>query len=765
MWWRVNWACDVAVLIGANPTLDWPLILEEARRQGCVRMVLLAVSLARRHFDARVPDAVVAAERADPVIRRMVQRVVSIWLTEDMVGPPNNRLVSMDRLRLHDGFLRRLRYVARTSLLPGRNHVLWLPLPRHMGPAYVPLKILHDIVLLPLWQTYCQGQVSAEKFKDVLAKVFSRTPGGPEARYEEARANAVRAAAADPTNTVAWYNKGNALSALKRYDEAIASYDRALALAPDSARIRKGRDRAVECIKMSDPNYVDSPPDPQDPDAWAVRAGDYSIARRYAESVQACDRALALNPKHIGAMRLGIRSRLKSCDWSRRHEDKQQISDGIDEGFCVVSPFNHRSMCDSESEHLIVANYAVSNCPPTANPLWHGSRRDHDRIRIAYVSSDFRMHAVAILIVGCLEHHDKTRFETTAISLLPDDGSDMRKRVEATFDRFVNAESMSDIEVAELMRSLEIDIAVDLNGHTTAKRTRIFSYRPAPIQVNFLGYPGTIGAPFIDYIIADRHVIPAEQQIHYAEKVVYLPHTYQPNDRTRPVSKTMPGRSEAGLPESGFVFACLNNCSKISPEIFDIWMRLLRAVEGSVLWLLDDSASATLNLRREAKARGIDPGRIVFAPKTRTSEHLARQKLADLFLDTLPYNAHTTASDALWVGLPVLTCMGNTFSSRVAGSLLHAAGMDELVTTSLVDYERLALALARDPARLHAIKAKLTRNRDTQPLFDAPRFSRHLESAYTMMWERHCDGQPPSSFSVPNQDRRDPIFGLLDLPE
>jgi len=421
----------------------------------------------------------------------------------------------------------------------------------------------------------------------------------------------------------------------------------------------------------------------------------------------------------------------------------------LDSGVDSISPFNHRTVYDSEAEHLRVAELAVRNCPPSSNPLWRGERYGHKKIRVAYVSSDLRMHAVANLIIGCLEHHDRSRFETTGISLYPDDGSEMRKRMEAAFDRFTLVDNMSDVEVAKLLREQEIDIAVDLNGHTTGKRTRIFSYRPAPIQANFLGYSGTLGATFFDYIIADHVVIPEEHRVHYVEKVAYLPYAYQPNDFKRRIADKTPSRSEAGLPEQGFVFACMNNPSKIRPDIFNVWMRLLGAVEGSVLWLLDDSPTTKINLRREAKARGIAPERLIIAPKMSTPAHLARQRLADLFLDTLPYNAHTTASDALWTGLPVLTCMGQTFSGRVAASLLHAIGLPELVTHSLDEYERLALALARDPQRLSAIKAKLVQSRDTAPLFDTALFTRHLETAYTTMWQRYEARQEPISFSVP----------------
>jgi protein O-GlcNAc transferase len=308
---------------------------------------------------------------------------------------------------------------------------------------------------------------------------------------------------------------------------------------------------------------------------------------------------------------------------------------------------------------------------------------------------------------------------------------------------------MSDAEVAALLRELEVDIAVDLNGYIGEPRTGILARGVAPVQVNYFGYPGTMGAPFIDYVIADRMVIPPELRVHYSEHVVYLPHSYLPNDRKRPIAENTPSRSVAGLPEAGFIFACHNAAHKIGPEMFNIWMRLLRTIEGSVLWLSSLNPSAIGNLRREAKAQNIAPGRLIFAPRLpRAEDHLARLRLADLSLDTLPYNAHATACDALWAGLPVLTCRGKTFPGLVATSLLHAIGLPELVTASLAEYEQLALALARDPERLASIKGKLMRNRDTKPLFDTERLTRDLESAYTTMWERQQAGLAPASFAV-----------------
>jgi predicted O-linked N-acetylglucosamine transferase (SPINDLY family) len=404
-------------------------------------------------------------------------------------------------------------------------------------------------------------------------------------------------------------------------------------------------------------------------------------------------------------------------------------------------------LIDSEAEHLAVARLNAKGLPRKA-PLWRGERYRHDKIRVAYMSTDLRDHVVADAIAGCFEHHDKARFETYAISLGPNDKSAMRRRIESAFDRFINAQTMSDSRIAGLMRELEIDIVVDLNGNSGETRTAILARRPAPVQAHYLGFAGTMGASFMDYVIADRIVIPEAHRVHYAEKVVYLPHTYMPNDAKREIART-PSRGEAGLPESGFVFACHNQEYKLGPEIFDVWMRLLRAVEGSVLWLKFHNPSAMANLWQEANARGVASERLIFAPRLpRAEDHLARLRLADLFLDTRPYNAHATACDALWAGLPVLTCPGDTFPARVAASVLHAIGLPELVTQTLVEYEQMALLLARDPDRLFYVRAKLARNRDNSPLFDTAGITRDLESAYSTMWERQQNGLPPESFAV-----------------
>jgi predicted O-linked N-acetylglucosamine transferase (SPINDLY family) len=307
------------------------------------------------------------------------------------------------------------------------------------------------------------------------------------------------------------------------------------------------------------------------------------------------------------------------------------------------------------------------------------------------------------------------------------------------------------LDIARTIRDKEIDIAVDLMGFTTGARFNVFAMRPAPIQINYLGYPGTLGASYVDYVIADEIVIPPVQRQFYTEKVAYLPHSYQANDGARPVPRTIPTRHELGLPENGFVFCNFNNSYKITPELFDIWMRLLNQIDGSVLWLLESSTSGLENLRREAQQRGVAPDRVIFAPRTSVESHLARQSVADLFLDTVPYNAHTTASEALWVGLPVLTCLGSTFAGRVAASLLTSIGLPEQVTYSLRDYEERAFAIASDPTISASLKSKLERNRASSPLFDTKRFTRNVETLYMSMWQRYLERQPPTELPIAGQ--------------
>jgi protein O-GlcNAc transferase len=403
----------------------------------------------------------------------------------------------------------------------------------------------------------------------------------------------------------------------------------------------------------------------------------------------------------------------------------------------VVNPFELLALsADSQAQQQCAAIWVADKNPTLPEPAWPRHARTK-KIRIAYLSGNFREHAVAHAMAGVFEHHDRTNFETIGISWGENDNSDMRARLKQAFSQFIDVEQDSDSQVVQRLREMEVDIAVDLMGFTQDSRTAILAARAAPIQVNYLGFAGTMNAPYIDYLVADQVVIPQDEQRHYGETIVYLPDTYFPADSTRRPGKA-PSRHETGLPETGFVFASFNNSYKFASPQFDIWMRLLGRIEGSVLWLSNLGSAAANNLAKEAQKRGIDASRLIFARHVPgADDHLARLGLADLFLDTLPYNAHATAADALFAGLPVLTCTGTSFAGRVAASLLHAAGLPELVTQSLDAYESLALMLAREPAMLAGLKTRLAENRKTHPLFDTARFTRHLEAAYLQMWERH----------------------------
>ena len=522
----------------------------------------------------------------------------------------------------------------------------------------------------------------------------------------------------DPNSPELWSNRGTAQVAAKKLEAALASFNRALELSPGFLG------------------------------AVANRAHVLFELQRYADAIPDYEKLLARDPGHPYSAGNLVFCRLQCCDWSVFDRDRAAIIARLRIGQRVIPPVLSLALLESAADQLGAAQIVARDKFPPAPPMWRGESYRHERIRVAYVSADFHAHATATLTAGVFENYDRGRFETTAISFGPEDHSAMRGRLRRAFDRFIDVRGKSDIEIARVMRELEIDIAVDLKGYTSEARPAVFSLRPAPLHVNYLGFPGTMGAPFIDYLIADPVVVPEAHKGFYVEKIVWLPDTYQPNDRSRETASAPVDRANAGLPPSRMVFCCFNNSYKIQPRIFDVWMRLLKSVEGSVLWLLADNEAATRNLRKEAVARGVDPARLVFASRSPLPDHLARHRLADIFLDTLPYNAHTTASDALWMGLPVVTGKGDTFAGRVAASVLHAAGLPELVTESLQDYEALALRLARDPPMLASIKAKLAANREIMTLFDVARFTRHLEAAYITMHERHLREQPKESFAV-----------------
>jgi predicted O-linked N-acetylglucosamine transferase (SPINDLY family) len=573
-------------------------------------------------------------------------------------------------------------------------------------------------------------------------------------RLAEALASYDQALASRPDDAGALNDRGSALRSLRRPAEAVASYDKALAIKPDYVEALNNRGNALQDLQRSAEALASFERALLIKPDFAGALYNCGITlrtlNRLAEALASFDKAIAAMPDHRYAFSGLAESALAACDWTRTAALAGELEHHLAERKVVLSPFTLLGYeVDPQRQLECARRYVGDQVSSSVQPLWNRATGHHGKIRIAYLSSDFREHAVAWLSAGLFELHDRTRFEVVGISHGPDDGSEMRTRLMRAFDQFHDVRTMSDRDAAGLLNELHIDIAVDLNGHTQGSRPGILALHPAPIQVSYLGYPGTMGADFVDYVVADKTVLPFDQQPFYTERIIHLPDCYQVNDSRREIAADTPSRREAGLPDEGFAFCCFNNSFKITPLVFDIWMRLLRTVEGSVLWLSAANNEAMHNLSGQARARGVDPGRLIFAPKlAQLKDHLARHRLADLFVDTLPFNAHTTASDALWAGLPVLTCRGASFPGRVAASLLSAAGLPELVTRDLGEYEALALRLAADAPLLRGFRRRLEQNGATCPLFDTDRFRRHIESAYTTMWELQRRGEGPRSFSV-----------------
>jgi len=570
-------------------------------------------------------------------------------------------------------------------------------------------------------------------------------------RFDEAVASYQTAIALNPRDIRAHNNLANAFQALNRFAEALASYDAAITLKPDYAEAHGNRGAIFKKIGRFDDalasydtaialkdDYVE---------AHANRASVLQDLRRYEEALASYDRAFALKPdlQFLAGNRLNTKMRI--CDWSDFKVSAAEIVEKIARGEKASRTLPVLALTDALSVQKQAAEIeaqlirSVGAWPYEATPTG-------DRIRIGYFSADFRDHPVAHLMAGIFERHDRSRFVIHAFSFGPDDASAMRARAVAAFDSFTDVRHLPDAEVARLARESGIDIAVDLTGYTRYGRTGIFACRAAPIQVSYLGFSATTGSDYMDYILADETLIPERYRAFYSEKVVYLPDSYLPNDDARAIAEQSFTRAELGLPDDGFVFCCFNNSYKITPDLFDVWMRLLHQIEGSVLWLRRAEATTMANLRREAEQRGIGADRLIFADRLPMAEHLARHRAADLFLDTLPYNAHATAADALWAGLPVLTCAGEAYAGRVAASLLMALDLPELVVQDRDAYEALAVRLARDPQELGALRSKLAANLRTKPLFDTARMSGHLERAYSLMWERKGRGLPPDHLVV-----------------
>jgi len=574
-------------------------------------------------------------------------------------------------------------------------------------------------------------------------------------RYEEALIPLDRVIALNPALAEAWSNKGTALNELKRYEEALAHYNKALELNP--AYIEAWSNKGVTLTELKRYEEALSHYDkalelnPNDAETWSNKGTALNELKRYEAAAKCFQEVITVNPQFPFGKGMLMHAKLHACDWHGIDDLYRSICQDISDNKKSADPFGFQGICDDEGLLKKCAEiFSLLKFPPLENLHLRQAPSDHSKIRLGYLCGEFREQATAILMTELWELHDKDRFEIYAFDNGSDDQSPRRKRIEDAFDGLMDISRMSDDQASKVIQDKQIDILINLNGFFGKPRQGIFSRKPAPIQVNYLGFPGTIGADYMDYLIADSIVIPDNSRQHYSEKVVRLPHCYQTNDSKKLIADRQFSREECGLPQEGFVFCCFNNNYKILPNTFDVWIRLLHAVPGSVLWLIEDNPEATSNLRKEVKARGIDPERLIFAKRIPLSEHLARHRCADLFLDTLPYNAHTTASDALWVGLPVITLTGTSFPGRVATSMLRSMNLPELITNSSEEYEALAIQLARHREQLDQIKLKLAQNRLTTTLFNAPLFARNIEAAYTAMYQRNQTGLAPEHLDIKN---------------
>jgi protein O-GlcNAc transferase len=610
-------------------------------------------------------------------------------------------------------------------------------------------------------------------------------------RFDEALDSYEKALALKPDYAEALNNLGDALQCLQRFRQALAIYDRALTIMPDYAEALNGRgnslynlkylDEALEsydkalAIKMNHAEALNNRAivlqsmgrineaamsyaqaiaiNPDNAEVY-VNYGTLEgvVLRALEPAIEHLERAVALEPGLHYAPGFLLHLKMLACDWRNFEDEITSIDVAVRMGKKAIDPFDYLAISSSPADLKSCAiTFNQHRYPATSlSPSPH-SRVRRDKIRLGYMSGEFYEQATAYLMAGLYESHNREKFELVAFDNGIDDASATRRRLASAFGKFVGIKDLSDRDAAEKIRAEGIDILVNLNGYFGKHRTGVFAHRAAALQVNYLGFPGTMGSTYMDYIIADHIVLPEEESCHYTEQVVWLPDCYQANDSKRAIASAPPTRADCGLPENAFVFCNFNASYKINPTQFASWIRLLKQVDESVLWLLESNAISLQNLRREAMTQGVAPERLLFAPLIPLDKHLARLSLADLSLDTLPCNAHTTASDALWAGVPLLTCRGSAFSGRVAASLLMAVGLPELVTETMKEYEALAVELAHAPARLQALRGKLAQNRTTAPLFNTERFRCHIEAAYIQMWETFCKGEPPRSFSVQPQ--------------
>ena len=637
------------------------------------------------------------------------------------------------------------------------------------------------------------------KAKTVLVQCIEKAPGefealrllgfieGQNKRFAASASYLQRALEIRPEFIEGWYYLGKCFDQTEDFEAAVAAYDRAIQLHPNFFEAHHDRGHACYNLRRFDDAISSSTAAckllPASADSWRNLGAAYSAKNNHAAAIAAFERSMLLSPNNLVTLgslaneyvalfrhseavavyekMLQINPEEKLlrgyifymkmylADWSDFDAEKKYLTDETQTHGARVLPFIAAAISDSPKFQLQIATQYAKGFRKNGIAK-HADRARGGKIKLAYLSSDYHAHATTVLILDILKHHDRSKFEIIGISFGRDQFSELTKDIRASFDQFIDIKAMPNLEAASLLREMAIDIAVDLKGYTFNSRSEIFAYRLAPIQVNYLGFPGTMGADFIDYIVADKFVIPEDEKSFYAEWVVTLPGSYQPNGRNRPTLAPSTDRKLHGLPETGVVFCSFNSPYKNNPKTFDIWMNILRKVDNSVLWLLSESAPFESNIHKEAIKRGIDASRIVFAKKVKLEDHLARFALADIFLDSLPYGAHTTASDALWANVPVVTLVGTAFPGRVGQSILEALGMPELIAHSAEDYFELACKLATDVAFLGKTREKISAQVNSSRLFDAKRYTMELEYAYVQMLENYLAGNAPKDIAVPD---------------
>jgi protein O-GlcNAc transferase len=581
-----------------------------------------------------------------------------------------------------------------------------------------------------------------------LANLFKETK-----QFEEAIKNYDLAINLNPNLAEVYNNKGNALKEIRKFEEAIKNYDLAINLNPNLAEVYNNKGNALkeirkfeEAIKNYDlainlnPNFAE---------AYFNTATTLQDIKNFEKAVLYFEKALLLDKEIPFCKGYLLHAKMLCCNWSGLNELYKEIYNDVEKNRYSATPFGYQAICDDESNLQKCAQlYSNKRFPEIKNNLFSKKVSKNKKIKIGYLCGEFREQATSILMTEVWEKHNKEDFEIIAFDSGWDDKSLRRNRIINAFDKFIDISKVSDLDAAKIIYKEQIDILINLNGFFGTGRPVVFSYRPAGIQINYLGFPGTIGSKYIDYILCDQTVVPLESKKFYNEKIIYLPGSYQANDTKRNISDKKFLREELSLPNESFVFCCFNNNYKITPNMFDVWARLLKKIDNSVLWLIEGNSEATENLKKEVKIRNIDASRLIFAKRMKLEDHLARHKNADLFLDTLPYNAHTTASDSLWAGLPVLTCLGKAFPGRVAASLLRSLDLPELITYSENEYISKAEELALNPEKLTLIKNKLDINKFSQPLFNTELFCRSLESAFKIIFEKHSLGLETEDISL-----------------